>query len=161
MAAVHAGINDALVVTWVLKFKWLVARPNQLDHNMATILCTPRHPTYPAGHSVVAGCAATILSYFFPPETERLVDLAEQCALSRLYSGVHFLVDSYEGLRLGRQIGRLVIEQLEKQTDSTGKPVDVPVLTNHHAKMPPPPYKQVIPFNFVTKCQSKVRKTSN
>lgn len=161
LAAVQAGINDALVVTWYLKFKWLVARPNQLDHNLATILCTPRHPTYPAGHGVVAGCAATILSYFFPPETERLFDLAHECALSRLYAGVHFLIDNYEGLQLGKQIGHFVIENLKKQHDSTGKPIDIPVLTNRHAELPPPPYKQVIPFNFITKCQSKVRKTFN
>lgn len=161
LAAVHAGINDAGVVTWYLKFKWLVARPNQLDHDLATVLCTPRHPTYPAGHAVVAGCAATILSYFFPPETERLFDLANQCGLSRLYAGVHFPKDISEGHRLGHQIGEIVIENLKNQNDSTGKPIDIPPSTDRHAVMPPPPFTQVIPFNFVGHCQSKVRKTSS
>lgn len=161
LAAVHAGINDILVVAWYLKFKWQAARPNQLDHNLATVLCTPRHSTYPAGHSVVAGCASTILSYFFPPEKERLIDLAEQCSLSRLYSGLHFWIDCTEGLRLGRQVGRIVVDKLKKQKDSTGAPIDIPVMTNLHAVMPPPPYTQMIPFNFVKKCTSLVRPTSN
>ena len=160
LAAVQAGVNDVGVVAWYLKFKWLVARPDQLDHNFATILCTPRHPTYPAGHSVVAGCASTILSYFFPPEKARLIDLAEQCSLSRQYAGVHFLVDGIEGLRLGRQIGHIIVDILKKQKDSTGAPIDIPVLKNLHAVMPPPPFTQMIPFNFVKKCTSKVLPTS-
>ena len=156
LAAVHAGINDVMIVTWYLKFAWLVTRPNQLDHNLATVLCTPRHPTYPAGHSTVAGCAETILSYFFPPETNRLIDLAEECSLSRLYAGVHFMVDLFEGLKLGRQIGHIVVNTLKQQRDCLGNPVDIPILTNRHAQLPPPPYKQVIPFQFTTKCQSKL-----
>jgi hypothetical protein len=36
----------------------------------------------------------------------------EQCAQSRLYAGVHFKVDNDEGLRLGRQIGGIVVRVL-------------------------------------------------
>ncbi|MGE5630734.1 MAG: hypothetical protein ACM3TR_06495 [Caulobacteraceae bacterium] len=31
LAAVQAGINDALVITWYFKYLWDVPRPNQLD----------------------------------------------------------------------------------------------------------------------------------
>lgn len=86
LAAVQAAINDVLAVTWYYKYLWDIARPDQLDQNLASLLCTPKFPTYPAGHAVVAGCAQVLLSYFFPPEAERLKELAEQCALSRLYA---------------------------------------------------------------------------
>lgn len=86
----------------------------------------------------MACCAEIILGYFFPPEKPRLQELAEECAeecaVSRLYAGVHFPVDNDEGLRLGRQIGHLAVYVLK-----------------------PPPYKQAIPFKFSQKCQSKVK----
>jgi hypothetical protein len=157
LKAVHAGINDTNVVTWYVKFRYNVARPNQLDHDLATILCTPRFPTYVAGHASVAGCAEVILSYFFPPESSRLKTLAEECALSRLYAGVHFPVDLNQGLRLGRQIGHIVVHALKKEENSAHEKIDVPFKQELHAQLPPPPYVQAIPFIFDTPCQSKVR----
>ncbi|SFS42752.1 vanadium-dependent haloperoxidase [Marininema halotolerans] len=156
LASVQAGINDTFVVTWYLKYKYNVARPNQLDQNLATLLCTPRHPSYPSGHAAVAGCASTILSYFFPGEKNRLTALAEEVAQSRLFAGVHFPSDNHEGLRLGREIGGAVINVLKKQKDAEGNPVDQPIQQNLNAALPPPPYQQVIPFNFPDFCQSKV-----
>jgi hypothetical protein len=159
ITAVHAGINDTLVVTWFYKFLWNVARPNQLDQRLATLLCTPRHPSYVAGHASVAGCAETVLAYFFPGESARLHQLAEECALSRLYAGVHFPADNEEGLRLGRTIGRIVADTLQGETDSEGNPIDVPIHENRKAKLQPPPYKQAIPFRFKGRCQSKLMET--
>lgn len=157
MAAVQAGINDALVVTWYLKYKWMVARPNQYDNKFASILCTPRFPAYPSGHSAMAGCAEIILSYFLPREQPKLKELAEECAASRLYAGVHFPVDNDEGLRLGRQIGYLAVHFLKNQKNAIHKPVDDLILQDYNAVLQPPPYKQAIPFKFCSKCQSKVK----
>ncbi len=114
-AAVLAAINDSFVVTWHLKFKYLVPRPIQLDHNLTTILDTPRHPSYPSGHATIAGCTETVLNYYFPNEAKRLRILAKECAASRLYAGVHFPIDNEEGLRLGRQIGRIAVHELKKE----------------------------------------------
>lgn len=154
--AVHAAINDTLVITWYYKFLWNVARPNQLDRNLATLVCTPRHPSYPAGHGSVAGCAEAVLSYFFPGESARLRQLAEECAVARLYAGVHFPADNDDGLRLGRAIGRAVVDALKRDTDCRRMPVDVPIHENRKADLPPPPYEQAIPFRFNRRCQSKV-----
>ncbi|NGQ96601.1 vanadium-dependent haloperoxidase [Brevibacillus sp. SYP-B805] len=159
LAAVQAGINDALVVTWFYKYRWDVARPNQLDPKLTTILCTPRFPAYVSGHSAVAGCAQVILSYFFPGESKRLKQLAEECAKSRLYAGVHFPIDNEQGLRVGRQIGKIVVAELRKERNAKSQPIDVPIQENRKAKLPPPPYSQVIPFRFNERCQSKVRKS--
>lgn len=156
LAATQAAFNDAFVVSWYFKFLWNIARPNQLDQNLATILCTPRHPTYPSGHATVAGCAQVVLSYFFQSEADRLKELAEECALSRLYAGVHFPIDNDEGLSLGRGIGEIVVGILEKQYEGDFSRIDYPITENRHAKLPPPPYKQVIPFKRDDKCDSLI-----
>lgn len=157
LAAVNASMNDAFVIVWYLKYKWLVARPNQLDSTLASILCTPRHPTYPSGHATISGCASVVLSYFFPGEKERLKRLAEECALSRLYAGVHFQADDDQGLRLGRQLGRLIVKHLRTQK-YLRKSIDAIELPQKSTELPPPPYEQVIKFEFSAKCESLTRK---
>ncbi len=153
LAGLFAGINDAFVVCWSLKYKWLVARPNQLNQHLATYLCTPNHPSYPSGHATVAGAAEVILSYFFPAERRKLNQLAEEDAQSRLYAGVHFPADNEQGLRLGRQIGRIVVEQLKKDAVD-GLPIDRPFDQYHNAEIFPKDYHQAIPYQYREECPS-------
>lgn len=153
--AIYGAINDAFVIAWHFKYKWEIARPNQFDQELATFLCTPRHPTYPSGYATVAGCVEVVLSYFFETEHERLNELAEECSQSRLYAGVHYPIDNREGLRLGRQIGNIVVDQLRREYDKNQSQIDYPIVVGKEAKLPPPPYKQVIPYNGEMKCTSK------
>jgi membrane-associated phospholipid phosphatase len=111
----YVAINDAFVMSWFFKYLWDVARPNQYNRNLSTVLFTPRFPSYPSAHATVAGCADVILRYFFPPESYRIKALMEECAQSRLYAGVHFQADNDEGLKLGRQIGEMVVGVLRRQ----------------------------------------------
>ncbi len=162
LAAFHAGINDAFVVAFHLKYKWKVARPNQLDHTLETILCTPRHPSYPSGHATVSGAAEVIISYFFPAERRRIRKFAEENALSRLYAGVHYPIDNSEGLKLGRQIGRLVVEELKKEYDSNGHRIDKPYRIKENVTLAPPPYEQVRSGIYSgSDCESLLRDTSS
>ncbi|MCG8484988.1 MAG: vanadium-dependent haloperoxidase [Clostridia bacterium] len=161
LAATQAALNDAFVVSWYFKYLWNIARPDQFDQHLATILCTPYHPTYPSGHATVAGCAQMVLSYFFQSESRRLKELAEQCAISRLYAGVHFPIDNEEGLRLGRQIGKIAVSVLQQQEDGGQAQIDYPITINRHAPLPPPPYTQVIPFKGNTKCNSLIINTDH
>ncbi|MDQ0224099.1 hypothetical protein [Metabacillus niabensis] len=39
----------------------------------------------------------------------------KESAQSRLYAGVHFKADNDEGLRLGRQIGEMVVKIMQLQ----------------------------------------------
>lgn len=146
LAVVQAGINDAFVVTWYYKYLWDVPRPNQLDQGLATYLCTPKFPAYPSGHTVISGTAEVILSYFFPPEAQKLKQLAEENAASRLYAGVHFQPDLSEGLRLGHQIGQIAVNLLQKSFDKDQSAIDIPVNNNLNAQLMPPLYEQVIPY---------------
>lgn len=157
LAAVQAGINDTFVVVWYYKYLWNVARPIQYDQSIEPILCTPRFPAYVSGHSAISACAAVILSYFFPGEEERLHQLAEEDAKSRLYTGVHFPVDNEEGLKVGRKVGDVVVAQLSRQRDSSGELIDTPYFENLDAQLQPPPYRQAIPFPFENNCTSNTK----
>ena len=75
---------------------------------------TPRHPSYPSGHSTYSGAASEILSYFFPDYTEEFDRLADNAGLARLWGGIHYRSDHVEGQKLGRCVARMVIEQLER-----------------------------------------------
>ncbi len=119
------GLNDAFVITWYLKYYWDVARPNQLDRNLVTIVPTPQFPSYPSGHSVVSAATSEIMSFYFPGERNKLFTIAEEASMSRLFGGVHFMSDLTEGVRLGKQIGALVVEQIKRETDSNGNPIDL------------------------------------
>ncbi|MEI5906869.1 vanadium-dependent haloperoxidase [Bacillus spongiae] len=160
LAAAHSAMNDAFVVTWYYKFLWSVARPNQYDRDLATIVCTPRHPTYPSGHAAIAGCAAEILKYYFPAESERLDELADEAALSRLYALVHFPIDNSVGLSLGKQVARVAINKLRQQTNSQGDSIDTLYTEPLGAEIPPAPYPegQTIPFEFDLSSTSLIQK---
>ncbi|WP_409300527.1 phosphatase PAP2 family protein [Peribacillus sp. SCS-155] len=157
LAVTHAAIQDALVVCWAVKYRYDVARPVQQDPNFIPLLCTPRHPTYISGHSIVSGAAAEVLSYFFPAESDRLRELAFESGISRLYAGVHFPIDISEGFRIGKAIGQAVINTIKDQKDAAGQPVDVPFTEDLDAELPPPPYRQLIPFDFKDDCESASR----
>lgn len=154
LGAFYAGLSDAAVITWHYKFWFDIPRPNQLDQTLATITCTPNHPSYPAGHSVLAGCAEVMLSYFFYPERDRLRRLAEECSISRVYAGVHYPVDCSEGLRLGRHIGRVITRILANQHDSTSCKIDYQITVDRKAFLQPPPYRQAIRFARPRTCNS-------
>lgn len=75
---------------------------------------TPRHPSYPSGHSTYAGAASEILSYFFPDYSGEFTKLADNTGMARLWAGIHYRSDHVEGMKLGRCVARLVIQQIER-----------------------------------------------
>ncbi|WLD94512.1 vanadium-dependent haloperoxidase [Alkalihalobacillus sp. AL-G] len=158
LASVHDAINDTLIVVWELKYGWDVARPNQYDPTMKTLICTPRFPTYPSGHAAISGCAQVVLNYFFPREAKKLQKIANDDANSRLYAGVHFPIDNSEGLRLGRSIGNVIVNQLKSERNSDSEYIDHPYRDNLNADILPDNYKQYIPYDFPESCTSPIIK---
>lgn len=161
ISAVQAAVNDTMIVVWDLKYKWDTARPNQYDHKMKTILCTPRFPTYPSGHASMSGCSEVILSYFFPREEYKLQKFSEEDAVSRLYAGVHFPIDNNEGLKLGRYIGNVVVNHLKSQRNKYGKPIDTPYREYRDADFFSEKFNQFIPYDFRDECSSLVEIQDN
>lgn len=73
---------------------------------------TPRHPSYPSGHSVVGGAASEVLSHFFEAHRAEFDNLADNGGLARLWAGIHFRPDHEFGVALGRAVARIVLNQL-------------------------------------------------
>jgi len=117
----NAALNDAMVITWFYKFLYEIPRPNQLDNKLKTMLCTPYHPSYPSGHSVMVSTGIELLSSMFPEEIEQMDKLMEDCKRARLNSGVHFDADNRYGEILGRNIGRYIFEKISNQIDENGR----------------------------------------
>lgn len=150
----NGALNDTFVITWYFKYLYNIVRPNQYNQCFKTVLCTPMHPTYPAGHSTSAGCMAEILSYYFPKEREKLFTLARQCSNSRLYAGVHFKLDCDEGIKLGISIGKSVIEYISTQYRCDNHPVDKIYTEYKEANIIPITMNQYLPYNRKNTCSS-------
>ncbi|QBP41279.1 vanadium-dependent haloperoxidase [Paenisporosarcina antarctica] len=157
LTAVQGAVNDTMIVVWDYKYKWDTARPNQYDHKMDTILCTPRFPTYPSGHASMSGCSEVLLSYFFPGEAKKLRKFAEDDSVSRLYAGVHFPIDNTEGLKLGRFIGKVVVDHLKTQRNPNHTPIDTPYREYRNADFFADDFNQFIPYDFTDDCSSRVK----
>ncbi len=106
------------------------------DQNWNTVMCpdgsgnyfTPPFPAYPSGHAAFAGAAAMVLANLYgenyafidrchegrtefisaPRAFDSFFAMAEENAYSRIPLGVHFEMDSVEGLNLGYGIGKKV-----------------------------------------------------
>jgi hypothetical protein len=98
----------------------------------------PTHPSYPAGHAVIAGACATVLkacldeSYVIPNPVQASADglslvaykgpeltiggeldkLASNIAFGRNFAGIHWRSDGMEGLRLGEEVAIAVLGEL-------------------------------------------------
>ncbi|MGL5150071.1 MAG: phosphatase PAP2 family protein [Clostridium sp.] len=134
---INKAMMDGFIICWHFKYLWNLARPIQYNPQLKTVLSTPKFPSYPSGHSVVSAVVTTVLSYFFPKEKDKLDKIAEEASMSRLYAGIHFKPDLYEGVRLGRYIGNLIIEEIIKDMDKDGVMIDIPELQFKDAPINP------------------------
>jgi membrane-associated phospholipid phosphatase len=91
---------------------------------------SPHFPAYPSGHAGFGAAAAEVLTETFgfnfsltdrthegrteflgmPRSFNSFNEMAVENAVSRIYLGVHFRIDSDEGLRIGRVAGRSVLD---------------------------------------------------
>ena len=129
--------NDAFIACWKGKYEHLLLRPvtyinRHIDPSWKTILNTPPFPAYTSGHSCEMGAGSRILSSlfaksggdyqftdysqtkygFYARSFSNFEVMAEECANSRLYGGIHFPMDNSKGLQIGRAIGDNVNKRL-------------------------------------------------
>lgn len=132
MAQLAAGLADSFVVAWDEKRRYAFWRPITAinlgspgvtaDPCWEPLVLTPPHPDFPSGHSTDCSTGARILAVGLGGDTEpvtyvavdatpptarqfpRIEAAAEECALSRIWAGVHFRAASDDGLRLGAVI---------------------------------------------------------
>ena len=119
-ALLNVAMDDAGVAVWDAKYAYWSPRPVNairdlgLDRHWEPYIPTPFFPSYVSGHSAFSGAAAEVLAHVFPERAAQFRAKAEEAAMSRLYGGIHFRSDNEVGLRMGREIGRLVVERAKR-----------------------------------------------
>jgi hypothetical protein len=87
-------------------------RPNEWSANVAPVIRTPAHGSFPSGHATESFAAAAVLSAVFPDRMKHLRTMATRIAMNRCYAGVHYPIDQYAGAILGDVIGGMVVWKL-------------------------------------------------
>lgn len=130
--------NDAFIACWKGKYDYLLIRPvsyiqRYIDPSFKTVIGTPPFPAYTSGHSCEMGAGSRILTDLFTegsgdyPFTDysqlqfgfaarsfrNFDQLAEECAKSRLYGGIHYTFDNDKGLIVGKAIGDNVNKEIK------------------------------------------------
>ncbi|RUR04420.1 vanadium-dependent haloperoxidase [Legionella sp. km772] len=106
------GIADSVIAVFNSKYTYWVKRPFMREPSIHTIMPTPNHPSYPAGHSTLSATAETLLSYFFPENSAKWKNLASIASEGRVWGGIHFPIDVEQGGLLGDKVGEAIISQL-------------------------------------------------
>lgn len=103
------GIADSVIAAFNSKYIYWNKRPFMLDPTIQTIMPTPNHPGYPAGHSTLSATAAVILSAYFPENTKEWKSLEFVASSGRIWGGIHFPIDAKQGIILGEKIGEAIV----------------------------------------------------
>ena len=87
--------NLVTLPIYVTKYSINRARPAQVNSAIRVLTSkTADTPAYPSGHAFQAYYLAHVLSKSYPHKTEELWRLADECALSRVYAGLHYPSDN-------------------------------------------------------------------
>ncbi len=125
---------DAFIRAWDEKYTSQYPRPETainkfIDEYWQPYIQTPPFPSYVSGHATNSAAAAEAMTHCFGDQLSfmdtSLVDYgiparkihsfrkaAEEAALSRLYGGIHYRFDNDEGLKVGKQVGELVVARV-------------------------------------------------
>lgn len=135
----HADVLNSTVVDRVGKLYGAKLLPQSYPEG------APLHPSYPAGHAVVAGACATALkacfaeSYVIPdpvvPSNDglhlvpyrgaeltvgnELDKLAENVAFSRNFAGIHWRSDGTDGIRFGEAVAIEILREMKLTANKT------------------------------------------
>lgn len=130
--------NDAFIACWKEKYDNVLIRPvsyikKYIDPQFNTVIGTPPFPAFTSGHSAEIGAGTRIftnmftdgsgkydftdysqLQYGFKARHYNNFDaMAEECADSRFYGGIHYKMDNAEGLKQGRTVGDNVNNKIQ------------------------------------------------
>jgi undecaprenyl-diphosphatase len=106
-AAVAATIAVTTAAMLVTLFKDLTdrARPPVADPTLDPVGIVPESSSFPSGHAATAFAAAVAIAIVYPRLGRPLLVLAAAIAISRVYLGVHYILDVAAGTLLGIAVG--------------------------------------------------------
>lgn len=103
------GVGAVATIVTVLKQFADRTRPALADPAITSLVPTPQSASFPSGHSATAFAAATIVGALCPRFRWPLLAAASLVAASRVYLGVHYLLDVIAGATLGVAVGLAVV----------------------------------------------------
>jgi membrane-associated phospholipid phosphatase len=103
-AAALAVTTAAMLVT-LLKDFFDRARPPVADPSLDPVGIVPASASFPSGHAATAFAAAVAVAIVYPRLGRWLLALAVVIAVSRVYLGVHYVLDVAAGTLLGIAVG--------------------------------------------------------
>ena len=106
----NTAYRDMAIAVFDAKYTYWGIRPFQYDSTYKPLIGTPPFPGYPSGHAAGAATSSAVLEYFFPNDAKEFQALAQDCADSRFYAGIHFRTDNETALVMGRAIGKYIVE---------------------------------------------------
>jgi membrane-associated phospholipid phosphatase len=115
-AVLTSAYHETAISVMDAKYAYWGIRPNQYDTTYKPLITTPPFPGYPSGHAMGAATSATVMEYFFPADAKQFKQLAQQCADSRFYAGIHFKSDNEVGLQMGNAVGKYVVDTWMQRT---------------------------------------------
>lgn len=105
-ALLHVAMYDAVLAAYHWKYQFNSAAPK----GVTTVDPPSADPSYPSEHAAVAGAASKVLAYLYPAQSaQRLDEMADQAADSRIANGTNTRSDVNAGLELGRAVADKVI----------------------------------------------------
>ena len=103
-AATLAVTTAALLVT-LFKELFDRARPPVADPTLDPVGIVPASASFPSGHAATAFAAAVAIALVYPRLGRPLLVLAAVIAVSRVYLGMHYVLDVAAGTLLGIAVG--------------------------------------------------------
>ena len=105
----HTGLYDALIAAADSRSAYDRSRPEELDERIDPVL-RAGGSSYAPERVVIAGAAASMLTYLFPSEDSATFSrLARRAATTRLQAGVNYRSDVERALDLGESVAGLFI----------------------------------------------------
>ena len=114
-AVLTIAYHDMAIAIFDAKYTYWGVRPNQYDTTYKSLITMPPFPGYPSGHAAGAATSCAVLEYFFPNDAKQFHELAQECADSRLYAGIHFRTDNETALTMGASLGKYIAETWMKK----------------------------------------------
>ncbi len=129
------GLTDSFISCWDEKYRTNRIRPetavrNLIDPTWKPMLQTPPFPEYMSGHSHISSTSATILTYYFGDNFKytdnveekyglksrkfaSFLQAAQEAANSRYWGGIHFRDGIVNGVSVGIEIGKHIVNELK------------------------------------------------
>ncbi len=109
------AIADAVTAVFDSKYTYFERRPFMMDPTIHTTMPTPNHPSYPAGHSTLSAAGATVLTHYFPENKATWEAKAYEAGMSRIWGGIHFVIDHEAGVAIGKSVGNEAVTAVSSQ----------------------------------------------